>query len=186
MPPKVNPPGQATKPKAKNKDTCLVCKSTCKAVAGNSKGGIRCSVCQFWYHPDCAGVTAEEYKMCLKWKEMRGADIWSCSPCERANENLDRKVKEVNSLVEGVKKDLKVIGDKQDQAEVREQLRDSKVDSQAAELAELRERMAKLETNSGNSIIREFDERKIRECNIVIHQLPESQGNTAQKKRERD
>jgi hypothetical protein len=64
--------------------------------------------------------------------------------------------------------------------------RDSKVDNQAAELVELRERMAKLEANSGNSILREVDERKIRECNIVIHQLPELQGSTAQEKREGD
>ena len=85
-----------------------------------------------------------------------------------------------------MKKDLKVIGDKQDQAEVREQLRDSKVDSQAAEIVDLRERMAKLEATSGNSILREFDERKIRECHIVVHQLPESQGQTAQERKEGD
>ena len=128
MPPKVNPqqPPPA-KANPKNKDTCLVCRTTCKAVSSNNKGSIRCSVCQYWYHPEYALFTMEEYKMCLKWKEMMGADIWTCSPCESANENLDKRVKEVNSIVEEVKKDMKVLGDKQEQ--VREQLRDSKFDT---------------------------------------------------------
>ena len=128
----------------------------------------------------------EEYKMCLKWKDMRGADIWTCLPCESANESLDRRVKEVNSKVEEVKKDLKVLGDRQEQVEVREQLRDSKFDSQAAELAVLKDRMSKLEANSGNSVFREIDERKIRESNIVIHQLQETEGDTAMERREGD
>ena len=72
--------------------------------------------------------------------------------------------------MEGVKKDVKVIGDKQEQPEVREQLRDSKFESQVSELADLRERMAKLEANSGNSALHEIVSRKIREGNIVIHQ----------------
>ena len=98
--------------------------------------------------------------MCLKWKEMKGTDIWTCSPCESANETLDKKVKEVNAKVEEVKKDLKVVGDKQDQFELREKVRDIKVEAQAAELAELKERMALLENNSGVKIVREVEEKE--------------------------
>ena len=79
--------------------------------------------------------------MCVKWKELKGTEIWTCTACESANENLDKKVKEVNAKVEEIKKDLKVMEEKQDQADLREQLRDTKVVSQATELEALRERM---------------------------------------------
>ena len=45
--------------------------------------------------------------MCVKWKELKGTEIWTCTACESANENLDKKVKEVNAKVEEIKKDLK-------------------------------------------------------------------------------
>ena len=186
MPPKPAPQQSGTKPKSKNKDNCLVCKATCKDVPANKQGSLRCSVCLYWYHPDCAGVSQEEFKMCIKWKELKGGDIWTCSPCTSANENLDKMVREVNSKVEEVKKDLQVLSEKQGQAEVREQLRDNKVDTQAAELEALKERMAKMEASSGNSVLKEIDERKLRENNVIIHRLPEPRGVTAADKREDD
>ena len=106
--------------------------------------------------------------MCIKWKELKGTDIWTCSPCESANENLDKKIKEVNAKVEEVKKDLKEIGDKQEQAELREQVRDTKVETQTAEITALKERMALLEANSSDKVLKEVDERKTREMNLVF------------------
>ena len=172
--------------KGKSKDTCMVCKATCKTVPSNTKGSICCSVCQHWYHPDCAGVTTEEFKMCLKWKEMKGTDIWTCSPCESANENLDKRVKEVNAKVEEVKKDLKEMGHKQEQSELREQVRDTKVETQAAELAALKERITILEGNSGVKVLREVEERKSREANLVFYRIPEGAGVKAETRKEED
>ena len=117
---------------------------------------------------------------------MKGTDIWTCSPCESANETLDKKVKEVNAKVEEVKKDLKVVGDKQDQFELREKVRDIKVEAQAAELAELKERMALLENNSGVKIVREVEERKSRETNLVLHRIPEDRSERAEVGRDSD
>ena len=111
--------------------------------------------------------------MCLKWKELKGSDSWTCTACESANENLDKKVKEVNAKVEEIKKDLKVIGDKQDQSELREQPRDTKAEVQAAEIVDLRERMAKLEADSGVQTLREVEERKSRESNLMFYRIPE-------------
>ena len=172
--------------KSKNKDTCLVCKNTCKTVPANTKGGICCSVCQYWYHPDCAGVSDDEFKMCLKWKELKGTDIWTCSSCESANENLDKRVREVNAKVEEVKKDMKVMEDKHEQLELREQVRDTKVETQAAELAALKERMVMLEANSGANILKEVEERKSRETNLVFHRIPEDTGERAEARKEDD
>jgi hypothetical protein len=118
-------------------------------------------------------VTEEEFKMCLKWKDLKGTDIWTCTACESANENLDKKVKEVNAKVEEIRKDLKVIGDKQEQSELREQVRDTKVEAQATELAAMKERMAMLELNSGTNILREVEERKSRGTNLVFYKIPE-------------
>ena len=111
--------------------------------------------------------------MCIKWKELKGTEIWTCTACESANEELDKKVKKVNAKVEEMKKDLRVISDKQDQSELREQLRDTKVDSQAADMVALRERLAKLEASSGDQILREVEERKNRESNLVFYRIPE-------------
>ena len=185
MAPKPGNQQPAPKPKPKNKDTCLVCKTTCKEVASNKQGSIRCSVCQYWYHPNCAGVTQEEFKMCVKWKEMRGVDIWACTPCTSANENLDKMVRELNSKVEEVKRTYSLgrqAGKGWGEGEA-----EGWVGTQSGYwAAALRERMTKLEANSGNSVLKEIDERKLRENNVIIHRLPEAMGDTAFVKREDD
>ena len=124
--------------------------------------------------------------MCLKWKDLKGTDIWTCSPCESANESLDKRVKEVNAKVEEVKKDLKDIGDKQEQTELREQLRDNKVETQAAEITALKERMAILEANSGDKILMEVDERKSREGNLMFYRIPEVDADRAEVRKSED
>ena len=116
---------------------------------------------------------------------MKGTDIWTCSPCESANENLDKKVKEVNAKVEEVKKDLKEIGVKQEQSELREQVRDNKVEAQAAEISELKARMALLEANSGIKILKEVEERKSRESNLVFYRIQRLMGQKGQKSRKK-
>jgi seryl-tRNA synthetase len=105
-----------------------------------------------------------------QWKELKGTDIWTCSPLESANENLDRKIKEVNAKVEEVKKE---IGDKQDQP-------------QTAEITALKERMALLEANSGYKILKEVEERKTREMNLVFYRIPEEDEDRSEVRREED
>ena len=117
-------------PKKANKDTCLHCKTTCKTVPTNKKGGIRCNVCKYWFHPECAGLTQEEYQQALKWKEKREVDIWACASCESSNEAIDNKIKEINAKVDEVKKDVTQLGDKQDKVELREQVMATRVDNQ--------------------------------------------------------
>ena len=124
--------------------------------------------------------------MCLKWKDLKGTDIWTCSPCESANESLDKRVKEVNAKVEEVKKDLKDIEDKQDKAELREKLRDTKIDTHAAELIAMKERMALLEASSGDTILKEMEDRKSMELNLVFYRVPEVDGERAEVRREED
>ena len=79
-------------------------------------------MCKFWFHPDCVGLTQEEYQQALKWKEKREVDIWACAPCESAYAALDNKIKEINAKVEEVKKDVTELGDRQDNTELRERL----------------------------------------------------------------
>ena len=113
-------------------------------------------------------------------------DIWSCAPCESSSEALDNKIKEVNAKVDEVKKDVKEIGDRQDSADLREQVRDTRVDKQDTEIAALRERLARLEADSGNHILGEIDDRKLREQNVIIHGIPELQNDSIQAKKEAD
>ena len=115
----------------------------------NKKGGIRCNVCKYWFHPECAGVTQEEYQQALKWKEKREVDIWACASCESSNEAIDNKIKEINAKVDEVKKDVTQLGDKQDKVELREQVMVTRVDKQDSEIKELRDRMAQMEADSG-------------------------------------
>ena len=52
-------------------------------------------------------------------------------------------------------------------------MRDNKVVAQAAEISELKARMALLEANSGVKVLREVEERKSRESNLVFYRIPE-------------
>ena len=56
---------------------------------------------------------------------------------------------------------------------LREQVRDNKVEALAAEISELKARMALLEANSGVKVLREVEERKSRESNLVFYRIPE-------------
>ena len=143
-------------------------------------------MCKFWFHPDCVGLTQEEYQQALKWKEKREVDIWACPPCESSNEALDNKIKEINSKVDEVKKDVKEIADRQDKAELRDQVMDTRVSKQDNELQVLKERLAHLEADSGKHLLREMDDRKLREANVVIHKIPECDSDSAKDRRESD
>ena len=46
-----------TQSKAKpNKFNCSICKKTTTKVPTNRDGGVRCGVCQFWWHPKCLNM----------------------------------------------------------------------------------------------------------------------------------
>ena len=55
-------------------------------------------------------------------------------------------------------------------------MRDTKVEAQAAELTTLNEKMALPGANSGVKILREVEERKSREVNLVFYRIPEVDG----------
>ena len=167
------PPKPAPKAKG-NKETCNVCKVTTKSCNANKKGAVRCNICLHWYHPDCAGVTQEEYVMFVKLLELRKEDLWTCMTCASGISVVNKKVSENSALIGKIDKRLEQVEGKQDLQEEKQKSSNIEMGKLKEELASMREDMERMKENSGTAALREIDDRTARQQNIIIHRVPES------------
>ena len=52
------------------KNDCPVCRKTTNAVASNKLGALRCSICDFWYHPPCVQVDSAQMDLIKKCEDL--------------------------------------------------------------------------------------------------------------------
>ena len=84
------------------KNDCPVCRKTTNAVASNKLGALRCSICDFWYHPPCVQVDSAQIDLIKKCEDLGMASPWSCTVCSSAFAKLDKSVKQVTARVASV------------------------------------------------------------------------------------
>ena len=81
------------------KNNCPICKKTTNAVASNKVGALKCSICEFWYHPPCVQVDDTQLDLIKKCEEIGMGSPWSCIVCRSAVEKLNKSVKQIASRV---------------------------------------------------------------------------------------
>ena len=153
------------------KNDCQICKKTTNAVASNKSGGLKCSICDFWYHPPCVQVDADMMSLIKKCEDMGMSSPWNCSVCSSAFAKLDKSVKQVATRVSVVEnKTATLEGTTSSLVKENETLKE--------EMKVVKEKMRAMEDkaadNTGEAVLEEVTERASKERNVVIHKCFES------------
>ena len=171
-----------SKKKTQSKTNCVVCKCTTNKVPSNREGAVQCGVCDCWWHPKCAQLSTEKFEMIAKWTEDGSQSPWKCQSCDNAGAKLLKMVTVLSSRVGENEKKLEVQAGRMDRVEDKSKLQDSRLDSQGREIKELKEQLAKLGDMGGPSVVREMDERSLKENNLVFHRVLEAGEEDARKR----
>ena len=69
-------------PKKKSKFNCVVCSNK---VNSNRDGSVQCGIYDLWWHPTCAQLSKEKFKLICMWMEQDGSSSpWKCASCDGA------------------------------------------------------------------------------------------------------
>ena len=166
--------GQVVKNQTKtkpNKMNCSTCKKTTKKVPGNRDGGVKCGVCQFWWHPSCLNMDPDLLKWIVMGEKLGNDCCWTCQHCQEAHIKTEQAIKAMSSRMKTVEHKVDRCEAKQEQMEDKQELNVAKQDKVNTEFED---RLKKLELNSGSGVIREIDDRMDKSNNLVVHRMPES------------
>ena len=163
------------KAKSSSKTNCMVCKHTTNKIPSNKDGSVQCGVCDGWWHAKCAQITTEKFEMIALWTQDGQDSPWKCQSCEKASSKLLKMVTCLSSKVGDNERNLAEQAVKIDRAEDKAKLQDSRMDGFGREIKEMRDQLAKLGDLGGPSIVREMDERALKETNLVFHRVVEAE-----------
>ncbi len=62
----------------------------------------QCTICGLWIHKGCSGVTDEFFKHLEDQVKNTGMAYWACRPCTAYSQGITRKMRQVESKVEGL------------------------------------------------------------------------------------
>ena len=171
---------------AQSKNNCLVCRLTTNIIPSNRAGGVQCRVCDSWFHPHCAQLSAEVFGLITKWAELGQESPWKCQSCDRAGSKIQKIVDALSSKVVENEKVLTEHSGRLDRVEDRGKLRDTRLDCQDKEIKDLREQLTKIGDMGGPSLVREMDERNLKQNNLLFHRVLEASGGDAKSRLHHD
>ena len=154
-----------------NKLNCAVCKKSTKKVPANKDGGVRCGVCQFWWHPSCINMDPDLLNWIVMGEKLGNDCCWTCQHCQEAHLKTEQAIKAKSSRMKTVEQKVDQCEAKQEQMEGKQELSVAKQDKVNTEFED---RLKKLELNSGSGVIKEIDDRIDKLNNLVMHRVLES------------
>ena len=146
------------------------CKECCKTVK-DSENAIECDICKSWYHLECGKITEKIHDLMSK-----NASIdWYCQTCKNEIKTLKQenvKLKEENELL---RKRLAAVEIKVEaiKTEIKEEL-----------LCVVNTKVQQILEDVKN--VKEQDEKKLRENNLVLYNVPESEKNESNDRKNED
>ena len=154
-----------------NKMNCAVCKKTTKKVPGNRDGGVKCGVCQFWWHPSCLNMDSDMLNWIVMGEKLGNDCCWTCQHCQEAHLKTEQVMKAMSSRMRTVEQKVERVETKQEQIVDKQELIVAKQDKVNIGFEE---RLKKLELNTGSKVITEIDDRMEKSNNLMVHRVPES------------
>ena len=134
----------------------------CGEVSGGSEDGIQCDQCNLWYQVKCAGISIKTYSQLAKLDSFE----WTCLKCK---EEI-KKLKEENAIIKHENMNIKHMNDKL--LEENDLLKNK--------LSALEKRLEEIKIELKGDIvtevmdkIKENEDRKTREGNLVLYNIPE-------------
>ena len=140
----------------------------CSANVGNVKA-VQCSICNRWYHYECANINEEMYKLIAATVASNKNHCWCCDYCQGAISAINKRVIAMEVRFKEVENQLNTNTAKLDNV-------DSRVDTLEDTVKDLKEGNA-VDTaikHSQDAVFKELSDRESRKCNLIIHQMPEA------------
>ena len=134
----------ANKARAQSKTNCVVCKATTNTIASNREGGVQCGVCDLWWHPTCANLAPERFKLIVEWTEGGASSPWKCQACDTAAAKMMKMINSLAARVGETEKQLTVQSERVYRVEEKDRMQDSRLDMQEREIKALREDLSQL------------------------------------------
>ena len=165
---------KVAKGKGQSKTNCVVCRASTNVIPSNREGGVQCGVCDLWWHPTCANLSHERFKLFLEWTENGAASPWKCHACDTAHAKMMKMFNNLAARVGENEKQLTEQSVRVEKVEEKDRIQDSRLDIQEREIKALREEVIKLGDMGGPGTVREMDERAMRVNNLVFYRVEEA------------
>ena len=151
--------------------------TNCGGCGKNAGGGtVQCKGCDLWWHQECAGIPKEMYKLILETSKLCGTHCWCCRVCASIQDGIKKSIFHLESQYQ--KLDGKVDANAAVIQKNTEDLKEIQTD-----IAEIKENLASSSNDASNKtdIFSEIRERENKKPNIIVHGIPESEGNSEEK-----
>ena len=177
----------------------------CGSILSGKDDSIMCDSCKQWYHPKCQGLAQDAFKMLSKYEL-----LWLCSSCKPSVMSMLELGKHLEARIETAEKKIiealdkvrpstelgKKVDEKMANMErvVVEKIKEQKV-KVTSSLEEQKEMVkivpkATAEIKRKTDELREYMEKKddklAREVNVLVHNLPESDAEEGEQRKEQD
>ena len=164
----------------------MVCRKTTNTIPTNREGGISCGSCELWWHPACANLSTERFRMIVEWTQGGFPSPWKCQSCDSSMTKLFKLANTLATRMDKTEKQLEEQSGRLDRAADKDKMQDTRLDGHDRELKQLREEMTRLGDLGGPSVVREMDERGLKENNIVFHRVAEAEAGDAKMREDHD
>ena len=141
---------------------CMKCGEHCK----KGTKAIQCALCEIWIHQTCSKLDDSIYKYLVQEFDCNGRISWHCDSCDVASRKLNAQLvvitKRLDDLEESHKKgnaDVATLS--------------KKVEMIEGNIEKSKEREVRIKSDTISAVFDEQRERKSREMNLVIHNIPE-------------
>ena len=166
--------GEVTIMSDNEKEKCGGCGKNC------GSGTAQCAGCDNWWHPSCGGISKTMFAMIQETVKECGSHVWCCRVCKSINNDLKKSVFVLHANYK--KLEGKVTTNTESIAANTES-----IGTISETLRVVKENATQSADSIKNEILAEMRDRQSRSCNVVIHGVPEPEGNlTSQDKQKKD
>ena len=85
-----------------NNLNCSICRKTNKDVASNKDGGVRCGICQFWWHSRCLNMDSDLLNWIVMGEKLGNDCCWTCQHCQEAHIKTEQAIMAMSSRMKTV------------------------------------------------------------------------------------
>lgn len=137
----------------------------CRTSVKNNQKALQCDNCDYWIHIGCEDIKADEYN---KIKNLETPVLWMCKKCNDKRFKLKEEHAKLKKDYEDLKEEYNLLRDKLDSFD--DKIEHIKTDIKAELKHEIKQEI-RLEQIDDH---KDEEDRKQRECNLILHGMPES------------
>lgn len=160
---------------------------TCNEEVSEDDAALQCEVCRYWFHCECQEISLALYKELNTDSTGNALFAFSCTNCKKGCSKLMQHIKRLT--IQQQNHDEKITVLENQNKEMKEELKMEKT-RRETELVTVNERLQTLEEKpdgqGADRVIQEMEERKYREGQVVLFNVPSSQATDPETRKAED